>query len=86
MKSIKLAAIAALTLSAFSAMAGEIENSTVYGYNTDNRATGTYAYAYQGVGVATGDSKIQNSFIEGGYARNAATGYGSYATQEIGAA
>ena len=86
MKSLKSLVVAALALSATGAMAGEILNSSVYGYGADNQANGTYSYATQGIGVASGNGKIHNSSIDGTYARNRADGYGSQASQEIGVA
>src|SRR5207248_5154084 len=82
----KIALVIALGLSSALALAGEIKDTTVYGYNADNQANGSFSYAAQGIGVATGNATIQNSFIDGGNARNRADGYGSYASQEIGAA
>jgi len=70
----KFALAVAFGLSSAVALAGEIKDTTVYGYGADNQANGSYSYAVQGIGVATGNAGIYNSFIEGGYARNRADG------------
>src|SRR5258706_5129854 len=82
----KIALVLALGLSSVAAMAGEIQNSVVNGNNAINETNGSYAWAVQSIGVATGTGKIYNSTVNANGARNSANGYGSWAFQEIGAA
>lgn len=84
---IKTALVAALSLSAFGAFAGEISDSTVYGAEAKNETGSAGAQAYQYIGSTYGSGKItNNSHIWARGAHNGAFSINGVASQEIGVA
>jgi hypothetical protein len=84
MKVSKIALVAALSLSAVGAMAGEIVNSAVTATAVGNTSAGLASTALQNIGVSENNGHIGTSTVLVNGAFNTAAGLASTATQNVG--
>ncbi len=80
----KVALVAAVALSSFGAMAGEISNTSIDAQRAENLTNSNGATASQEIGVTYGSGRILNSDIHAADAKNHAASRNGFARQYIG--
>lgn len=83
---IRGASALALVFATASALAGEIAQTTINVSKVENLTNSSYTFAWQDIGVATGNGRILNSTIDASNARNHGASRTGYSVQYIGGA